>query len=133
MNGNRFAVGENLYLALRMLQSSFEVRERRLKIWIDAICINQSDLNKRAQEVKRMDRIYSEALVVRAWIGEPPPNTTWEFRTAKSWLKGIHNTELTDIVAALVPDSEVAHAPWELASCFSTSHTGRGYGLCRYK
>jgi hypothetical protein len=116
VNGNRFAVGENLYLALRKLQSSFEVRERRLKIWIDAICINQSDLNERAQEVKKMDMIYSEALAVRAWIGEPPPNTTREFRTAKSWLKGIRNTELTDVVAALVPDSEVAHALWGLAS-----------------
>jgi hypothetical protein len=33
-------------------QSSFEVEERKLKVWIDAFCMNQNDLAERAQEVK---------------------------------------------------------------------------------
>ncbi|KAF1979881.1 AAA-domain-containing protein, partial [Bimuria novae-zelandiae CBS 107.79] len=116
VNGHRFGVGENLYLALRKLQSSFEVAERRLKVWIDAICINQNDIAERAQEVKKMDMIYSEAIAVRAWVGVPPSNTMSELHTAKRWLDNIRDTKLNDVVAALVPDNRTAHALWTLAS-----------------
>jgi hypothetical protein len=117
VNDHCFAVGENLYLALRKLQSSFEVRERKLKVWIDAICINQNDLAERAQEVKKMDMIYADAISVRAFLGLPPSNATIsELHTAKSWLDKVRDTKLNDVVAALVPDSRTAHALWTLAS-----------------
>ncbi|KAJ4303231.1 hypothetical protein N0V90_002124 [Kalmusia sp. IMI 367209] len=116
VNGQRFPVGENLYLALRKLQKSFEVRERKLKIWIDAICINQNDHVERAQEVKKMEMIYSEAIAVRGWVGVPPPTTIPTFHIAREWLDRIRELQLRDVVADLVPDEQTARALWTLAS-----------------
>jgi hypothetical protein len=39
-------------------------------IWIDAICINKSDIGERNQQVKMMSSIYKRASYVRIWLGE---------------------------------------------------------------
>lgn len=38
-------------------------------IWIDAICINQDDLEERALQVRIMDKIYSQAAETIVWLG----------------------------------------------------------------
>lgn len=38
-------------------------------LWIDAICINQGDLQERNKQVAIMGRIYGHAKEVRAWLG----------------------------------------------------------------
>lgn len=38
-------------------------------IWIDAICINQSDIDEKGTQVSMMDLIYSRASYVVAWLG----------------------------------------------------------------
>ncbi|CZR65729.1 uncharacterized protein PAC_15629 [Phialocephala subalpina] len=40
-------------------------------LWIDAICINQEDLDERSEQVKLMAEIYSSASQVHAWLGPP--------------------------------------------------------------
>lgn len=47
LNGHRFSVTKNLFLALQDLRGS-----EHLKIWIDAICINQEDVDERTNQVK---------------------------------------------------------------------------------
>jgi hypothetical protein len=42
-----------------------------LRIWIDAICINQNDENERGHQVAMMRSIYSKADCVRIWINAP--------------------------------------------------------------
>ncbi|KAH7357987.1 P-loop containing nucleoside triphosphate hydrolase protein [Plectosphaerella cucumerina] len=69
VNGVPFGVGDNLHAALLRLRSSYEVSERGLKVWIDAICINQDDLIERSVEVQKMQLIYTDALAVRGWLG----------------------------------------------------------------
>jgi hypothetical protein len=68
INDCLFPVRENLYLLLSelWLRHSYEMFETGY--WIDAICINQQDLEERAREVKKMKMICSEALEVRAWL-----------------------------------------------------------------
>lgn len=39
------------------------------KTWIDAICINQQDLQEKNEQVAVMDRIYSQAAFVTIWLG----------------------------------------------------------------
>lgn len=39
------------------------------KTWIDAICINQHDLQEKNEQVSVMDRIYSQATFVTIWLG----------------------------------------------------------------
>jgi hypothetical protein len=42
-----------------------------MRFWIDAICINQNDLNERNEQVPRMGDIYSMASRVWIWMGLP--------------------------------------------------------------
>ena len=41
--------------------------EMGTRVWIDALCINQQDLEERNMEVKRMADIYARALRVISW------------------------------------------------------------------
>lgn len=38
-------------------------------LWVDAICINQSDGEEKNQQVRAMNRVYSNAVEVTAWLG----------------------------------------------------------------
>jgi hypothetical protein len=40
-------------------------------MWIDAICIDQSDLQEKNQQVHMMGRIYQEASCTDIWLGDP--------------------------------------------------------------
>lgn len=46
-----------------------------VKLWVDAICINQGDLAERNAQVWRMKDIYAAAASVKAWIGLGLPQT----------------------------------------------------------
>lgn len=52
--------------AIRRLRSP----DAPLRIWIDAICINQTDTGERSQQVSIMGTIYSRARVVHIWLDE---------------------------------------------------------------
>ncbi|ERF74073.1 hypothetical protein EPUS_08121 [Endocarpon pusillum Z07020] len=39
-------------------------------LWIDAVCINQDDLNERGKQVLRMRDIYAVAVAVEVWLGK---------------------------------------------------------------
>ncbi|KAI1270093.1 heterokaryon incompatibility protein-domain-containing protein [Xylariaceae sp. FL1019] len=43
-------------------------------IWVDALCIDQSNLLERNQQVAMMDTIYSDAAIVIVWLGELRPD-----------------------------------------------------------
>ncbi|KAF6796938.1 ankyrin and het domain protein [Colletotrichum sojae] len=69
LNGDEFFVKPNLRDALLQLRSSYPDRW----FWIDAVCINQDDLEERSSQVATMDVIYSNATRTIAWIGKPGP------------------------------------------------------------
>ncbi|KAL8943733.1 MAG: hypothetical protein Q9211_000882 [Gyalolechia sp. 1 TL-2023] len=60
-----FPVTENLYIALRNLRHNTVTR----LLWVDAVCINQGDVEERRQQVKRMADIYRLAEKVIVWLG----------------------------------------------------------------
>lgn len=86
LNGHEIPVAENLYAMLQNLQSSPELDSGYIKIWIDALCINQNDLVEKGTEVLRMDLIYKEAMAVWAWLGNLPTNSS--FHSALSMTRG---------------------------------------------
>ena len=47
--------------------------------WIDAICINQSDLHERKSQVALMSSIYGQAQEVIVWLGEEKENPSLAF------------------------------------------------------
>jgi len=65
-NGARLDVTQSLKVALQHLRNEKEVRV----LWIDAICINQSDLIEREQQVENMREIYEKAVRILVWLGE---------------------------------------------------------------
>ncbi|KAG4287373.1 hypothetical protein FPRO06_05025 [Fusarium proliferatum] len=67
-NGEAFKVTESLFCALQHLRD--ESMERTL--WIDAICINQNDLEERQSQVKLMTDIYTKSDRVVIWLGPDP-------------------------------------------------------------
>ncbi len=70
--GHAIDVTENLYDFLKRAApgqpDSWLKSEDR--IWIDAICINQSDLNERSAQVRLMSELYRIAKAVYVWLGE---------------------------------------------------------------
>jgi hypothetical protein len=69
LNGQQTEVTSNLAEALRAFCKEAEF-EGGFKLWVDAICINQGDLDERARQVRRMREIYGSAWAVIAWLGE---------------------------------------------------------------
>ena len=61
-----FSVTTNLHSALKNLR--YPDRERCL--WIDALCIDQSNLQERSEQVPKMGLIYQRAQSVAVWLGE---------------------------------------------------------------
>ena len=73
INGQSFEIRDNLADALRELRSEFCTVEQSpcsFLIWIDAICINQSDGAEKASQVRQMDKIYAQASEVLIWLGK---------------------------------------------------------------
>ena len=61
-----FYVTKHVLQALRRLR----YRDRIRVVWIDAICINQSNVLERNNQVRMMREIYSQAREVVIWLGE---------------------------------------------------------------
>ena len=70
-DGGSLHVTKNLKSALLHLRKRAE--ERRL--WIDALCINQGDLQERSQQVGIMRDIYRNASRTIVWLGEETQNS----------------------------------------------------------
>ncbi len=73
LDNTPFSIKPNLETAL--LELSKGSVERLL--WIDAVCINQADLNERNEQVRKMRSIYRQAVRVIIWIGP-----RWEGKSA---------------------------------------------------
>lgn len=65
-NGRGFLITANLKLALQNIRS----QEKTQTLWVDAICINQEDLDERSSQVLIMDKIYRQARKVLMWLGD---------------------------------------------------------------
>lgn len=64
LNGSFTFVSESLGGALRRLRS-----EKIQYLWADALCINQSDVEEKSDQVQKMGIIYESAQGVFAWLG----------------------------------------------------------------
>jgi hypothetical protein len=58
-------VGKNLFGAFL----GFRNRLTKRVLWADAVCINQADIPEKNRQVAMMDRVYSQATIVRIWLG----------------------------------------------------------------
>ena len=75
VNGQPFVVRENLWNFLHQARED----RRTCALWIDAICIDQTNNSERTHQVTMMGTIYSEAHLVLAWLGTATKHSAqWE-------------------------------------------------------
>lgn len=65
LQGGDVSVRENLLHAFRHLRT----HDPRV-LWVDTLCIDQSNVRERNHQVGQMASIYSKAQVVLVWLGE---------------------------------------------------------------
>jgi hypothetical protein len=102
VNGVGIQITENLDCALRHLRYLHTARE----IWVDAICINQSDLEERRVQVSIMNRIYAFAQSVVIWLGPAGPEDHIE--TIITSGRDVHNKDFRWIESLC----RIARRPW---------------------
>jgi len=63
-------------------------------LWIDALCINQRDIQERSHQVQHMATIYRSAKSVVIWLGEWPNDATCSNVSdcQAHWLNTLHKT-----------------------------------------
>ncbi|KAI8956385.1 heterokaryon incompatibility protein-domain-containing protein [Xylaria longipes] len=82
LDGEPFKVTRNLYDALKQFRerpgSPATIGFPDDYFWIDAICLNQDNVEEKARQVPRMMEIYHAALGVIIWLGPNKPMTKSE-------------------------------------------------------
>jgi hypothetical protein len=128
VDGQDFLVSKAVYTALHSLrrQAIFDACDRI--VWIDAVCINQMDLDEKTKQVRMMARIYKHATMVVAWLGEISHGDRNGFNliaqtSKKMRLQNIYNhpsaliklEKLTDtaVLAEQIGVPYVGHRAWE--------------------
>lgn len=80
LNGKPYRVGQNLadflYVAPRKYPG--------VHFWVDALCIDQDNLEERSDQVRRMGQIYSDAVRTVAWLGQSDGAENLQFHN-QSW------------------------------------------------
>jgi hypothetical protein len=81
INGIEVKIRSNLAAALEVIRDSPEVAAG-LKLWVDAICINQLDNEEKGRQIRRMGSIYAYARLVFFWLGQGTEDSDLAFRGA---------------------------------------------------
>lgn len=76
VNDARINIGTNLHAALARLRSSKTSRT----LWVDALCINQSDIQEKNVQVQLMRNVYENGSQTLVWLGEE--RNVWRAATA---------------------------------------------------
>ncbi|KAF4439395.1 Heterokaryon incompatibility 6 OR allele [Fusarium acutatum] len=106
LNGLPFEIQANLYDALVELQASCS----ETPIWIDALCINQSNSNEQSPQVSVMNQIYGKANRVIVWLGKAFPELQTGLRAVER------------LGAASIPETlrMIRTQTWDFSSDLST-------------
>lgn len=73
-------VSRRVATALRYLRFSDRIRY----VWIDAICINQSDVGEKSEQVRNMLRIFQNARQVIVWLGKKSHHSHLAFESSNN-------------------------------------------------
>ncbi|KAH7084171.1 heterokaryon incompatibility protein-domain-containing protein [Paraphoma chrysanthemicola] len=119
LSGQPIPIASNLAVALRHLRYV----DKPLVIWIDAICINQQDLDERSRQVQFMRQLYSRAEIVRIWINEPHVDSQSDAVRALQNFDSVPKTA-DDLWHGLGPDPSF----WDpVAPLFRNNYWGRAW------
>lgn len=108
ISGKRLPASENLLGALRRLRSQAEDEGNYL--WVDAVCIDQSNISERNDQIAKMRIIFQKAQSVPIWIGKEKDNSSLAIQLAKKLNAGsrnqviamLHDPSIQDQLMALI-------------------------------
>ncbi|KAK5077656.1 hypothetical protein LTR70_009550 [Exophiala xenobiotica] len=127
VNGMSFQVRHNLHEALHMFRSRWS---SEYSWWIDAICINQNDIQERNRQVSGMKYIYEKCEATVAWLGPADASThtafhkiaslakSWKQRNARLKVLVIADTDVEEYTEILRTDFGTSVQPWEALRLF---------------
>lgn len=72
VNGKPFRVRPNLWHCLRHVTQEKEAKDSWRDLWIDAICIDQSNIVEKNEQVSKMHLTFQNAALCIAWLGLYP-------------------------------------------------------------
>lgn len=108
-------VTENAEACLKVLRKKKYIQEGWM-IWIDAICIDQSDIIERASQVQRMREIYSKAWTPIIWLGEKQENGDCTLDLIKTLASEFSGADGVNRLTEHPPTQPGALRSWHLAS-----------------
>jgi Heterokaryon incompatibility protein (HET) len=106
LDGSDFYILANLELALKHLRDADIVRV----LWIDLICIDQSNKKEKEDQIPLMKEIYSTASLVLVWLGESDPTIDECAHQITSPYTQLEDEDQT--INRLLSYREIARKPW---------------------
>lgn len=104
------------WITLSLQEALCHIREEvhHIKLWVDALCINQEDIGERSAQVQQMGMTYSQCNEVLIWLGTcsselNPLESICEFHRQR---RGLHSDTDEDFITRLRPGYDVFLRPW---------------------
>lgn len=94
-------ISPTLAVALRHLRH----RDAPRNLWIDAVCINQDDLEEQAQQVGQMGAIFQTADKVIVWLGPEADNSSMVFDYFRRWTR-VFQVDWKTFTLGLTPEAD---------------------------
>jgi hypothetical protein len=113
VNGFEVQVTVNLAAVLRQLREWCV----GVKLWVDALCINQSDDVEKSQQVNAMGRVYFNSSETYVWLGEQDDDSDKSFNLIRKWTEHEEGSEKNPLLFAKLADS-----PKDYVKRFFTLH-----------
>lgn len=110
LDNKRVPAGPNLYGVLKYLRS-----QKSAFIWVDALCIDQSDTSEKSHQISLMSLIYHNARKTIMWLGEPSDDSDLAFSLLSKWQEA-SSFVFKRIVTRIEPTEDQSR---QLSSCFS--------------
>ena len=119
VDGKTVTIRVNLFNAMCRLR----LTDRERLLWVDALSIDQTNLEEKAQQVAMIGKIFQQSLRVLAWVGEHADNSELVFELSKmmqnpggrSWLlEPRHYSQAKDMFDACSSflDRKYFHRVW---------------------
>lgn len=126
VNDAELYITRNLYNALQV----FRYKDRPRLLWIDAICINQSDLSEKSRQIVLMKDVYSRCKACNVWLGRVDDPGLF---TARPLLapQSLEEVLALECVSA-VPDVESVVRLFRLLQCLAVMDSGKRVDLSVY-
>jgi hypothetical protein len=75
----QLSIGPNLASALR----TFRQLDRPRYIWVDALCINQMNMEEKSEQISQLNEVYQNADNVLVWLGEHDAHSAYGIEAVK--------------------------------------------------